>query len=164
MQIPSGSPDAVACMTGSRGAPRLHGTVKFYTMAKGVLVVARIWGLPTSETDIFALHIHEGAGCTGAEFSDTGGHFNPGAQPHPRHAGDLPPLFSCGGRAFLAVLTDRFRVRDIIGRTVVIHSSPDDFRTQPAGGAGEKIACGTVRAQESGKTCKKYCGEPGGVL
>lgn len=43
------------------------------------------------------------------------------------------------------VLTDRFRVRDIIGRTVVIHSGPDDFHTQPAGNAGEKIACGVIR-------------------
>ena len=145
MQIPSGRPDAIACVTGGRGAPRLHGTVKFFAMGKQVLVVAQICGLPTTETGIFAMHIHEGPCCAGTDFSDTGGHFNPGAQFHPRHAGDLPPLFSCGGKAFLAVLTDRFCVQNIIGRTVVVHSGPDDFRTQPAGGAGEKIACGTVR-------------------
>ena len=59
MQIPSGRPDAVACVTGGRGAPRLHGTVKFFTMGKQVLVVAQICGLPTTETGIFAMHIHE---------------------------------------------------------------------------------------------------------
>ena len=51
----------------------------------------------------------------------------------------------CGGdAAYLAVATSRFTVRDIIGKTVVIHSDADDFRTQPAGNAGEKIACGTI--------------------
>ena len=41
--------------------------------------------------------------------------------------------------------TDRFSVDEIIGRTVVIHSGPDDFRTQPAGNAGKTIACGVTR-------------------
>jgi len=48
------------------------------------------------------------------------------------------------GCAHLSVRTDHFRVQDILGRTVVIHSHPDDFRTQPAGNAGTKIACGVV--------------------
>ena len=84
-------------------------------------------------------------GCGGAGFPGTGGHFNPAGAPHPAHAGDLPPLLSCGGRAYLAVLTDRFTVADIIGRTVVIHGGSDDFRSQPAGDAGTKIACGVIK-------------------
>ncbi len=55
------------------------------------------------------------------------------------HAGDLPPLLSNNGRAYCQVLTGRFRVSDVIGKTVVIHSGPDDFMTQPSGNAGEKI-------------------------
>ena len=43
------------------------------------------------------------------------------------------------------VLTDRFSVAEVIGRTLVIHSDPDDFRTQPSGNAGTKIACGVIR-------------------
>jgi len=43
------------------------------------------------------------------------------------------------------VFSDRIRVEELIGRTVVIHSDPDDFRTQPAGNAGKKIACGVIR-------------------
>ena len=66
-------------------------------------------------------------------------------QVHPKHAGDLPPLMGCQGNAYLAVKTDRFIVHDIIGKTVVIHSDPDDFHTQPAGNAGKKIACGVIR-------------------
>lgn len=61
------------------------------------------------------------------------------------HAGDLPPLLSCQGNAYLSVKTDRFSVNEIIGRTVVIHSNPDDFHTQPAGNAGKKIACGVIQ-------------------
>ena len=48
------------------------------------------------------------------------------------------------GFAWMAVLTDRFRVPDILGRTVIVHSQPDDFTTQPSGNAGAKIACGVI--------------------
>ena len=107
--------------------------------------MAQIDGLPKeSETGFFAFHIHEGRDCGGEGFADTGGHFNPGNTEHPRHAGDLPPLLSDNGRAFMQVLTGRFRVDEVIGRTVIIHSHPDDFHTQPSGNAGTKIACGVI--------------------
>ena len=57
----------------------------------------------------------------------------------------LPPLLRCKGNAYLSVKTDRFTVDEIIGRTLVIHSDPDDFHTQPAGNAGKKIACGVIQ-------------------
>ena len=81
----------------------------------------------------------------GGELCGHQGHLNPGDCPHPHHAGDLPPLFGCAGRALLAVYTDRFRVPEILGRTVVIHSGPDDFTSQPAGNSGSKIACSVIR-------------------
>lgn len=146
MWIPFGKPGAVARVAGGSQAPCLYGSVKFYQMGKHVLVVADVCGLPRSETGIFALHIHEGKCCSGENFADTGGHYNPESKPHPSHAGDLPPLMSCEGRAFLAVLTGRFCLPEIIGRTVVIHSGPDDFHSQPAGDAGDKIACGVISA------------------
>lgn len=74
----------------------------------------------------------------------TGGHYDPRGGLHPLHGGDLPPLLSCGGRAYMAVLTDRFSIREILGRTIVIHGKADDFRTQPSGDSGEKIACGVI--------------------
>jgi Cu-Zn family superoxide dismutase len=43
------------------------------------------------------------------------------------------------------VVTDRFTLPEVIGRTLVIHSGADDFRSQPAGNAGTKIACGVIR-------------------
>lgn len=144
MWIPNRRPAAVARIAGSKEAPCLCGKVKFYPMGNGVLVVADICGLPETETGIFAMHIHEGASCEGEGFPQTGNHFNRENVPHPRHAGDLPPLFFCNGRAFLTVLTDRFCLQEVIGRTVIIHSGPDDFCTQPGGGAGDKLACGEI--------------------
>lgn len=146
MHIPFGRPEAMAKLFGSKEAPGLFGSVKFYQMAENVLVVADIGGLPKSRTDIFAFHIHTGGSCQGEGFPETMGHYNPTGQEHPSYAGDLPPLFSCNGRAFMAVLTDRFQIQQIIGKTVVIHADPDDFTTQPAGNAGQKIACGVISA------------------
>ncbi|MGN0985079.1 MAG: superoxide dismutase family protein [Candidatus Enterenecus sp.] len=146
MRIPLGRPEAAACLTGGPEAPELSGSVYFYSTPGGVLVAADIRGLPRSDAcRFFAFHIHEGGDCGGEGFAHTGGHFNPTGADHPEHAGDLPPLLGCGGRAFLAALTDQFRVRDILGRTVVIHSHSDDFHTQPSGNAGSKIACGVIR-------------------
>lgn len=137
--------EAIACIRGGFEAPGLSGEVRFYQERGCVLVVANIAGLPQEGgSGFFAFHIHEGGDCSGEGFSDTGGHYNPTDAPHPDHAGDLPPLMLCNGRAYLAVRTDHFCVRDIIGRTVVIHSGPDDFHSQPAGNAGAKIACGVI--------------------
>lgn len=97
MRIPSANPQAIACVRGGMGAPRLKGTVRFYAIPGGTLVTAEVSGLPENDTGFFAFHIHEGSGCGGTDFSDTGGHYNPDAREHPRHAGDLPPLLSMGG-------------------------------------------------------------------
>lgn len=144
MLYPSGRLCAYACVSGGEDAPDLSGVVKFYRTRRGVVVAAEIFGLPKRE-GFFAFHIHEGEACTGEAFADTKGHYNPSESPHPDHAGDLPPLLSAGGRACMTVLTDRFQIPEILGRTVVIHASPDDFHTQPAGNAGTKIACGVIR-------------------
>ena len=130
-----------------RGEGNLRGTVKFYPRGQGTLVVAHITGLPESKTGFFALHIHEGDNCRGKGFPNTLGHYNPTSQPHPCHAGDLPPLLCCGGEACMSVMTRRFRIKDVVGRTVVIHENADDFTTQPSGNSGTKIACGVIRWQ-----------------
>ena len=135
--------DAVAQIKGGTDAPYLSGQVRFYQECGTVLVMANISGMPTcGGNGFFALHIHDGSSCGGEDFAQTGSHYNPKNMPHPNHAGDLPPLMRYGDRAFLAVRTDRFCVKEIIGKTVVIHDGSDDFRSQPAGNAGMKIACG----------------------
>lgn len=149
--IPRRIPDAAAVLSGSAAYPALRGLVRFYQTRGGVLVVAEVRGLPAPDdpcqSPVFGFHIHGGGSCSGNEqdpFADALTHYDPDSCPHPHHAGDLPPLFGNGGTAFSAVLTDRFTVRDVLGRSVIIHSQADDFTTQPAGNAGTKIACGII--------------------
>lgn len=138
-------PKAVAQIHGGRNYPMIHGTATFQQRHDGVLVEMEVWGLPRTETGFFAFHIHETGNCSEDGFPNTGGHFNPGGTGHPNHAGDLPPLLGDFGRAYMKVLTGRFRVGEIIGRSVILHRGPDDFHTQPSGNAGTKIACGVIR-------------------
>ena len=136
---------AIARICGGNAHSQLQGIVRFCQTKGGVVVEANIFGLPDTESGFFAFHIHDGGDCTGETFPNTGGHFNPGRAEHPNHAGDLPPLLSSHGKAYMKVLTDRFCLEEVIGRTVIIHDAPDDFRTQPSGNAGRKIACGVIR-------------------
>lgn len=145
-------PYAVANIKGSDSFPSIGGNVYFYQENCGVMTVAEVWGLPTvsgkCSSLVFAFHIHSGASCTGNmqdNFADAMTHYNPHNCPHPYHAGDMPPLFGAGDYAFLAFLTNRFTAEEIIGKTVIIHSAPDDFTTQPSGNSGIKIACGEIK-------------------
>ena len=126
MRYCANSPDAVAEILGGVEASQLTGCIRVYQEDGCVLIVARISGLPReSETGFFGFHIYQGVACSGTGFSSTDGHYDPTGQAHPEHAGDLPPLLWCQGNAYLSVRTDRFPVKDIIGRTVVIHSEPE---------------------------------------
>lgn len=151
MRVKNGRPDAVAMVIGVGDYPELSGIVAFYQNAQGVLVVASFENLPSSGGEcggeVLGFHIHEGNSCTGnAEdmLADTKSHYNPKSCQHPYHAGDLPPLFSNNGIAYMSVLTNRFTVKEIIGRTVVVHNGADDFTTQPSGKSGKRIACGVI--------------------
>ncbi|MBQ7974824.1 MAG: superoxide dismutase family protein [Clostridia bacterium] len=145
-------PTAVAYINGSPDYTQIKGIAAFYQLQTGVIVAVQISGLPQQQDickkPIFAMHIHSGGSCTGNEtdyFADALTHYNPNDCNHPYHSGDLPPLFGVKGRAFSTFLSDRFTVREIIGKTIIIHSNPDDFTTQPSGNSGTKIACGVIK-------------------
>ncbi len=145
-------PNATATIKGSRHHPHIYGTVNFYQAEKGVIVATEVSGLPNPmgkcQKAIFGFHLHSGNSCTGNEsdpFANAGTHYNPHNCPHPYHSGDFPSLFGNNGYAVSLFLTDRFDINEIIGKAVVIHSSPDDFKSQPAGNAGTKIACGIIK-------------------
>lgn len=144
-------PEAYATIRGSKSYPKIVGTAYFYQTKDGVLLSVSVQGLPHDarpcDSRVFGFHIHEGNQCTGTPsdpFANAGGHYNPQNCKHPHHSGDLPPLFENEGHAFMVFLTDRFTVREVIGRTMIIHDMPDDFTTQPAGNSGTKIACGRI--------------------
>jgi len=105
-----------------------------------------------------AIHFHEVGTCT-PPFESAGGHFNPTDHDHGilnpdgHHAGDLPnivmPEEGDGSiQIFAAHVTlaadAEGSLRDDDGTAIVIHSGPDDYRTDPAGDAGARIACGVV--------------------
>lgn len=145
-------PGARANVMGSTEYPEINGVVDFYETDQGVIVMTQVFGLPYTPGNcnekVFAMHIHAGGSCTGnAEdpFANADGHYNPGNCPHPMHAGDLPPLFGNRSYAWQAVLSDRFTIDEIIGKTVIIHANRDDFTTQPSGDSGPKIACGIIK-------------------
>lgn len=143
--------DAIANISGSELAPEVRGTVKFLGIADGSWVEVEVFGLPEFSEGIgdkpqiapFAFHLHEsdtcGAAHTDTPFEAAGGHWNPDGDPHGNHAGDFPLLFSNGGTAKMLFFTNRFHPEDIVGMSVVIHSSPDTSEE-----SGRRIACGAV--------------------
>ncbi len=142
------NPAAFAMITGGINFPDIYGETKFYNVPNGVLVVTVLENLPRNPQGFYGFHLHNGDSCTGNaqdNFANAGTHYNPEGTTHPSHAGDFPPIISRNGSAYLAFVTDRFTIPEIIGKTVIIHSMPDDFTTDPAGNSGEKIACGVIR-------------------
>ncbi len=138
--------------------PSIAGYVTFVDVPGGVRVCADIMGLPPYKpasgsrqpVGPFGFHVHEHGNCdmgsAAHSFEASGGHWNPTDQPHGNHAGDFPVLMAGNnGRAIMCFITDRFRAADVIGKAVIIHENPDDYRTQPAGNSGKRIACGVIR-------------------
>jgi len=130
---------AKAIVKGGKEYPKINGVVYFKENKNGVVVTAKIKGLPKSKGkctgSFFGFHIHEGSSCTGNhkdEFENVKSHYNPNNCPHPFHKGDLPPLIENNGYAYMSVLINKFKIKDIINKTVVIHDMPDDFVTQPS--------------------------------
>ena len=102
-------------------------------------------------------HIHEAGDCSSGDGMSAKGHFDPFGKPHGNpatamhHAGDLPMLMAAkDGRARLEVTLETFTVgpgpASIVGRGLIIHADPDDFKTQPTGNSGARIACGVIKA------------------
>lgn len=129
------------------------GTVNFAQKGDKVVVVAQVSGLAPGS---HGFHIHEKGDCSSPDAMSAGGHFNPTGKPHAhpstpeRHAGDMPMLVadSSGNASItteLDVITIGGGATDIIGKAVIVHTDPDDFKTQPTGNAGARVACGIIR-------------------
>lgn len=122
----------------------------------GVRMNGEVTGLPSQGE--FAIHVHEVGDCSAPDAESAGEHFNPGGHPHghprddARHAGDLPNLRANDrGTAQVEMVNNQVSLgdggsNDIMGKSVVVHAQPDDYTTQPAGGSGDRLACGVIAA------------------
>lgn len=150
----SGATRATATLAPKSGTSTA-GRVTFEQQSGGVMVVVAVTGLPPGTQHGF--HIHEKGDCSAPDAMSAGGHFNPSGRPHGQmsmpdhHAGDMNNLTadSAGNASAQFVMPDVTvgpGANSVVGRAVVVHKDPDDYRTQPTGNSGGRIACGVIAA------------------
>jgi Cu-Zn family superoxide dismutase len=134
---------------------RVVGQATLTEVIGGVRIVLEGRGLPPGER---AVHLHAVGKCEPPSFMSAGDHFNPQNKQHGilnsagPHAGDLPNMtIEPDGMGRLETFTDRVTlgagpntVFDDDGTALVVHAAPDDFKTDPTGNSGSRIACGRV--------------------
>lgn len=131
------------------------GHADFKEIKDGVQITVKVSGL---KPGVHAMHIHETGVCTPPDFKSAGAHFNPhgkkhGAEnPQGPHAGDLPNIVAAGnGQGRVNFIAPGLKLKGSDGllksgkTALVIHAHPDDGKTDPAGNAGDRIACGVIK-------------------
>ena len=150
---PDSPPIASAGLTPTKGNKTI-GEATFEQVGDKVKVIVFVQGLKPGQEH--GLHIHDKGDCSSGDGMSAGGHFNPFGKAHGpqgsanRHAGDLPSLkANKAGRANVQVELDQISVTpgpgSVVGRAVIVHADPDDFKTQPTGNAGARLACGVIK-------------------
>ncbi|MEK1892322.1 MAG: superoxide dismutase family protein [Rhizobium sp.] len=121
----------------------------------GVLIEVEVAGLPANKW--VAFHVHETGNCDAAgHHASAGKHFNPTNAEHGLlsakgpHAGDMPNQYVDQDGVLRAQIFDGMVTLDgktdgIRGRALIVHANSDDYRSQPAGDAGERLACGVIK-------------------
>ncbi len=150
--LPDSAPRAAAKLQPTRGH-QTAGDVTFAQVGGRVRVHAVVTGLKPGQAHGF--HIHEAGDCSSGDGMSAKGHFNPFAKPHghgssERHAGDMPNLRAdANGRAEatfeLDVITVTPGQASVVGRGLIVHVQPDDYRSQPVGNAGARMACAVIQ-------------------
>jgi len=130
------------------------GTLALTATGDGVRLVGSLQGLPPNGE--FGFHIHEKGDCSAPDASSAGAHFNPANAPHgdpqgsSHHAGDVPNAKSdAAGTAQVDAVASGVNLMsgdpgDVHGKAIVVHAKPDDYKTQPSGNSGARIACGVI--------------------
>jgi Cu-Zn family superoxide dismutase len=128
------------------------GSVTFVQKGDKVTVAAKVTGLAPGG---HGFHIHEKGDCSAPDATSARGHFNPTGKAHgnpespDHHAGDMPMLQAdaSGNASLTAELTGisiGSGATDIIGKSVIVHKDADDYKTQPTGNSGARLACGVI--------------------
>jgi Cu-Zn family superoxide dismutase len=154
-----------ACMTASSGgsAPQatvslassagdVRGSARIADGANGLQVSVAAKGLPAGTHGV---HLHTTGRCDAPDFASAGGHWNPTARKHGRnnpdgaHHGDLPNIeIGPDGRGRLSFTVPSATLSQLMdqdGAALVVHATADDYRTDPSGNSGSRIACGIVK-------------------
>ena len=140
-------------------AGQVVATATLTQVGGAVRVVLEAQGLPPG---VKGVHIHAVGKCDSPDFTTAGSHFNPQGRQHgalnPQgsHAGDLPNItIGTDGKGRLesttqlvTLLAGPTSVFDPDGSAIVVHAAPDDFRTDPTGNSGARIACGVIEKKK----------------
>ena len=148
----AGAPTSFA-LTGGDGATR--GSVTIAEDAAGLTMNVSASGLPAG---VHGIHLHEKGLCEGPKFASAGAHWNPAAKKHGRdnpagaHLGDLANLeVGANGTASVSIPVEGVMMAsgatmlaDADGTAIVIHAKGDDYKTDPSGDSGDRVACAVL--------------------
>ncbi|MDR3764240.1 MAG: superoxide dismutase family protein [Acidobacteriota bacterium] len=147
-------PSKTVTLVDAKGAT--VGTAVIHQEKVGVAIHLTVAGLTPGE---HAIHFHQTPSCVAPDFKSAGGHFNPGKMHHGLHnpdgphAGDMPNFtVAADGTAKVVVKDERVTLMPGVpnslfadgGTALVIHAKADDMKSDPAGNAGDRVACGTI--------------------
>jgi superoxide dismutase, Cu-Zn family len=145
---------ALVVLAGTKDSP-VRGELRLTVAEGGVKVAGEIAGLTPGTEHGF--HVHEHGDCSAPDASSAGEHFNPDNAPHggptanPRHLGDLPNVKAdAAGRATVDATLGGATLRiagpnNLVGKAFIVHAGRDDYKTQPSGDSGDRVACGVVQ-------------------
>jgi len=151
--MPDEGPIASAALKPTAGN-KTFGEATFEQVGDKVKVFVFVQGLKPGQEH--GLHIHEAGDCSSGDGMSAKGHFNPYGKPHgnpasgEHHAGDLPAIKADKrGRGNVQIEVEGISVTpgptSIVGRGLIVHAGPDDYKTQPTGNSGARIACGVIQ-------------------
>jgi superoxide dismutase, Cu-Zn family len=151
---PSPGTTMAQAVLASKSGSKVSGQLQLTQVSDGVMIAGELTGL--SPNTVHGFHVHEKGDCSAPDAASAGGHFNPTMAPHggpdsaSKHLGDAPNIQSdASGNATLSASITGATLKDggpndLLGKSVVVHAKRDDYKSQPAGDSGDRIACGVV--------------------
>jgi Cu-Zn family superoxide dismutase len=151
---PPPAPKTATAKLAPASKSKVTGTITFKQTDDGVEATANVENLTPGE---HAWHVHEKGDCSAPDATSAGGHFNPENHKHgapdaaEHHAGDFGNLKAGKDGKATATITmkgvtlDPSAATSLVGKGFIVHEKKDDFKTQPTGNAGGRVACGVIK-------------------